>query len=135
MKLSNAILHDLLLLVKAHYGPFNDLNMVERIARLLESHYQIGLKQTRKLEFQVRVLTAALLSIAPNYLVDKEEKFIDLLTTFAKDPKDGHNKLVGMLSMLPVDGSDPDVPVITLPKPSERMRSILDKPIDEAVPT
>lgn len=126
MSVPVSVSNDLLLLVKGHYGRFADDNMIHRIGRMLQKHYLIRRAFAETVPYQVRMILATLLSVAPSYFETRQHELEQLIIMTAERPEEGLRYLVGILAMLPVNGQSPGIPVITLPEANPAIQLWLD---------
>lgn len=123
--------YDLLLLLKCHYGAFNDQNKYELIARMLAHHYLVPIDVARRRDMQAHVLTQLLLKVRPEIAGPDgaPHLLIDLICKFAKDPVRGMDELVGLISMCPAYKGV--VQILELPKIDAMMKVILETDPDK----
>jgi hypothetical protein len=118
--------HDLLLLIKGHYGVFNDATALDRIAKLMTLHCAISFELARKLDTISYWLGALLVKADPEFFAT-DRNIIDLLRKFSINPEEGMRWVIGHLATVRCLAEDGTV-LIALPDPDPHVQEYLDRP-------
>lgn len=118
---------DLMLLIKGHYGVFNDANALDRIAKLMTLHCAISFSLARRMDTMAHWLGALLVKVDPTFLTI-DRNVIELLRRFNVGPEEGMRYVIGCLATSRTRAPD-GVVLFDLPPPDPETRRYLDSEV------